>query len=210
MKIDAALNLVFPIRSQDVEQTDPAHPGRPILKRIPLIWAYHTPISTEIFQANYRIIAATKAAIYGKGTSYAADVGPRIASLLLRDFGQTDAAEWNVEDHAPALLADLKRLTYVLAPGKDGFEQLPIDVALARGTIDAEEWGEAESSLVFFCASSSMASRSQRQAFAEAVASVLMGSTTSLGALEWALSLPQSIPAAAGNPAPSSPPSSTG
>lgn len=205
MQINAALNLVFPVRSQGIEKPDQSRPGKSILKREPLIWAYHTPISTEIFTANYRIIAATKAAIYSKGTGYAADVGPRIAGLLLRDFGQADAAEWNVPDHAPALLADLKRLTYVLAPGKDGFEQLPVDVALARGVIDAEEWSEAESSLVFFTCSYSMAPRSQRQVYGDAVASVLQGLITSSLLLEWAKSLAVSTQEeTSANPIPSS------
>ncbi len=176
MTINSSLNLVFPIRSEN---------------NTPLIWAYHTPISTEVFQANYRIIAATKAAIFGKGIAYAADAGPRIASLTLRDAGRADAAEWGIEDTAPALLANISRLTHVLAPGKDGFDMVPIDAAISRKVIDAEEWAESESMLVFFTCAYSMALRSNREAVAKASALVLGGSTTSLEPLGWAASLPK-------------------
>ncbi len=171
MIINSSLNLVFPIRSQN---------------NTPLIWAYHTPISTEVFQANYRIIAATKAAIFGKGIAYAADAGPRIASLTLRDAGRADAAEWGIEDSAPALLAEIKRLTHVLAPGKDGFDVLPIDPAIARKVIDEEEADEAISAVVFFTSAFSMATRSNREAVGRASALVLAGSTTPLDPSAWA------------------------
>jgi hypothetical protein len=183
VQIDSKLNLVFPIRTQEVEG-----------KNVPILWAHHTPISTEVFQANYRIIAATKAAIFKRGAGYAADVGPRIASLALRDAGLADAAEMGIEDTVPALLADIRRLTHVLAPGKDGFEMLPIDVAIARKVIDAEEWDECESQVCFFCVSLSMALRSNREAVAKACALVLGGSISSLPPLESVNSLGLSTP----------------
>ena len=47
-------------------------------------------------------------------------------------------------DPALPLLAELKRLTLVLAPGVGGYEYLPVDIALQKQVINAEDWTEAE------------------------------------------------------------------
>ncbi|MDE1854691.1 MAG: hypothetical protein KGI38_13345, partial [Thaumarchaeota archaeon] len=98
MKLNEAINLVVPVGERQ---------------------AYHTPISREVFEANYRILAATKAALSGKGVMYQMDAGPRIAALAMRDEGKRDAEDRGSVDDAghprdemtPALLAEIKRLT---------------------------------------------------------------------------------------------------
>ena len=178
--INDALNLVLPVRSNEDGE--------------PLIWAHHTPISTDVFRANYRIIAETNAAIWGKGIKYAATAGARIANLTLLDISKADAQEHGIEDAGPALLAEIKRLTLILAPGANGFETLPVDVAIARKVIDADDWDEAEGSLCFFTAAFHLAKRAGRKKFSELIASVIAGSTTSLGPTEYGSSLRQSTP----------------
>ena len=191
MQINSDLNLVFPLRTQEVDQTDPRDPSKTIRVAVPLVFAYHTPIGSDTFQAHYRIIASTKASIFGRGVAYAADVGPRIAGLALRDAGSIDAAEWGIENQAPVLLAEIKRLTHVLVANESqsGFDMLPIDAAIARKVIDPEEWSEAESFLTFFTCGYAMALRSNREAVGRASALVLAGSMTSLPPMEYAASL---------------------
>ena len=174
MTINAALNLVFPIRWG----ADGA----------PLMWAYHTPISREVFEANYRVIAAAKAALFGKGVGYAVEVGPRIAALALADAARQDALETGTDTDANPLLAELKRLTTVLAPGPNGFELLPAELALGRKAIDEDDWAEAESAVVFFTCGYAMAMRASRDKTGSALALALKGSMTSLPPMEYAAS----------------------
>jgi len=184
VKIDANLNLALPVRvSEDGDV---------------LVWAYHTPISTEAFATNYRIISETSSRIWGKGLKYAATSGPRIASLTLLDISEQDAAENELETPlGPALLAEIKRLTFILAPGANGFDMLPVDAAVQRGVIDSEDWSEAESSLVFFTLGYAMSRRAGRKTFCELISSVMAGSVTSLTPTEFAASLKTSTPVAA-------------
>jgi hypothetical protein len=183
MPINAALNLAIPIRWSD-KRDDKGN-------AVPLVWAYHTPISREIFEANYRVIAATQVELSGKGR-----IGLRIASLALKDAARLDALEYGLDENAPpALLGELKRLTTVLAPSAAGYDRVPVDAAIANNVIDAEDWLEAESSLVFFTCAYAVAPRSIRDGVGKALASVLKGSTTSLLPTEFAASLPTSTPA---------------
>lgn len=180
MTIDDRIRLVLPI-SQTVT-------------------AYHTPISREVFEANYRIISATHSALFGKGLEYAAQAGPVVARLRLLDEGRKDAIERKEFDRdgnptdggALALLREIKRLTVILVPGKDGWDMLPVDEAIRAGHIDSEEWSEVEAAIVFFTCPCQMARRQVRKAVADAVSSVMGGSVTPLDLTEWIASLPKS------------------
>jgi len=173
--INEALNLVLPVRDDGAIT----------------IYAYHTPISREVFEANYRLLAATKAALSDKGVMYQMDSGPRIAALALKDEGRSGEEDDNA---ALSLLAELKRLTMILCPAADGWKMLPVDGAIAQGLIDADDWGEVESAIVFFTCLYALSRKATRKKGAEAMASLLSGSITSSSALDFAASLPTSTP----------------
>ncbi len=188
--ITADLKLTFPIRyaenapTRKEGESDELWEMRsqvPVLE--PLIWAYHTPVSRPVFEANYRAIAAANASIFSNGLGAAGKDGPIIATLALRDAAKNDALSMGrvVEgDPALPLLAELKRLTLVLAPGVGGYEYLPVDIALQKQVINAEDWTEAESALVFFTCGLWMERREYRTLKRLGLASVLRGSITSL------------------------------
>ena len=135
MRINDDLKIVIPIG----DTNDAA----------PCVQAFHIPISRDVFEQNFKIIAATKASMFSAGSARAASVGMTIAALTLRDEGAT-LAGGNGDGGASALLAEIKRLTTILAPTESGFEQLPVDIAIKQGIIDAEDWREVEAQLVFF------------------------------------------------------------
>lgn len=187
--INEALNLVLPARADE--------------KGV-LIYAYHSPISREVFEANYRFLAATKAALASKGVIYMMDAGPRIASLTFKDEARRDALERGDvdakgnpnEDHMHAFLAEILRLTTILAPSANGYQTIPVDAAIAQNLLDEEEWMETESSIVFFTFNYWLSRKSTRSQLASATASVLKASVTSLSAMEFIASLQTSMPVA--------------
>ncbi|MDA8416056.1 MAG: hypothetical protein M0Z78_03115 [Betaproteobacteria bacterium] len=167
MHIDARFNLVIPVGALNI---------------------YHTPISREVFEANYLLLAATKSSIASKGIHYAMDSGPRIASLLLRDEARKE-----VEDKGPSFFLELARLSIVLVPTENGWEKLPVELAINSGKLDLTDWKEVESSIVFFTCYFSMARKAEREGLVRAIASLLGWSTTSLNLSEWSASLPSLI-----------------
>lgn len=179
MHLNSELNLVFPIRFAD--------------DGTPLMYAYSTPISTEVFQANYRILAAVNAEIWKKGINNAAAFAT-VANLMLLDVAKLDAAQWGTEDTGKAFLAEIQRLSYILAPGANGFEMLPINIAIERKVIDQGDWAEAESAVIFLISGFLLLPRAARKRFAERIVSAIGGSITSSAPLEWVNSLPRSTP----------------
>ncbi|MDE3023901.1 MAG: hypothetical protein KGI54_18950 [Pseudomonadota bacterium] len=185
MRINENLNLVLPVREDEDGN--------------PLVYAFHTPITREIFEASFRIIAATKASLFGKGFVFAADTGPRIAALTLKDEGRRDAesrGEVDEQGHprdggAHALLAEIKRLTLILAPSSHGWDMLPVDTAIHSEYMDEDEWREVESALVFFTCPYALATKTVKENLASVIASVLRGLITSSPVSEYAASLPK-------------------
>ena len=199
MQVDGDLNLVFPITWND---------------KGPAIWAYHVPISRKVFDASYRLLAATKDILCPDGDWSTSST--MIAGNTLRDAGRRDAARYglpeglSVEDGGAAvpLLAELRRLTTLMVPSANGYESLPAEVAIGRKTISEEDWTDAESALVFFTCALSLIPHGRRTGVGPAFAAALLGSTTSLSVTAFRDSLATSTaPATSEAPAPSSVPS---
>lgn len=182
--INSDLHLVLPLR---VDENGRA-----------AAYAYHTPISMATFDANFRVLAAAKSALFDKGPRYAFEVGAQVAALHLRDAGRRDAQERMEFDASgnptdggvDALLADLRRLTMVAVPSASGWEQVPVDVAVQRGALDAEDMREVDNALVFFTCIYFLTARAQRAQIASVAASVCRGSTASSSLTDWIASLP--------------------
>lgn len=206
MKIDEQRKLVLPVvTEQGTRKVD----GKDVTEDVVRVWAYHSPISREVFESYFHLLAATKAAIYNKGGSYLTLAGPRVAALTLRSEGKKDAQargsfdeDGNVkDDDTKAFFAELKRLTMILSPGASGWDMLPVDTAISSGKIDAEDWEEVASSIVFFSCHYAMARKADRETTAKATASLLGASITSSAPMEFVGSSAISTPAEPTKPA---------
>lgn len=187
MRIDDNLKLVIPIRTETVETVHEDGKKEDVERTV--IHAYHTPISREVFEVNYRALSETKARIFGKGTAYAASSGPMIASLTFREIAKDIAMERGEKDPDTSLLMEIRRLTTVLAPTASGYELLPVDIAISREIVDPDEWRETESFLVFFTSLFSMTRKAHRKEIGESLAGILRGSITSFPPMEYLDSL---------------------
>lgn len=154
--------------------------------------AYHSPISREVFEQNFRVLAATKAALFSKGSQYAASVGTTVAALTLLDEGKRLAEDEEGDGGANALLLEIKRLTTILCPSANGYDQIPVDVAIKQGAIDADDWREVEATLVFFTSIYALAKKAQRKPAMDWICSITGGSSTALTPVEYAASFPTS------------------
>lgn len=212
MRVDEQRRLVLPVATDFVTKSVD---GKETAEEVVRLWAYHTPISREVFEQHFRVLAATKSALAGKGMHYLTQSGPRISALLLKDEGRKDAiARGLVDDNGAArdeetiaLLGELKRLTMVLCPGANGWDMLPVDTAISSGKMDVEDWEEVLAGIVFFTCNYAMARKANREATAKAYASFLDASITSSSPTEFVASLPNLTQAAPTKPALSSIPS---
>lgn len=181
-QINADLRLVVPVR-HDAD-------GNPTL------YAYHTPISREIYEASFRLLRDTKVALLGT-SARAAFAARGDASLYLRDAGEALARERGEDGDAgaTALLSDLKRLTVILSPTPSGWDLLPVDTAISSKAVDADDWADAENSIVFFTAWMAGTPKREKAQAAMLGASLAGGLTTSSEPTAWRASLPTSTQA---------------
>lgn len=212
MKIDEKRHLALPVLTEKVSKKNGESE---YVEEVVKLWAYHTPISREVWEQHYRALSATKSALASKGMHYMMSSGPRIAALTFKDEGKKDAAARGsfdehgnvVDEETTAYFSEIKRLTMILCPGPNGWDLLPMETAIQQGKIDAEDWEEVASAITFFTCNYAMARKADREATAKATASLLGASIIASAPMEFAASLPNLIQAEHTKPAASSIPS---
>ncbi len=163
------------------------------------IQVFHSPITKAVFEANFRLLSATKADIFGHGNQYAFLSGLNVAALTLKDVGKRLSEERGQDGDygAQSFLGELQRCSTILAPGANGYDILPVGTALAQGSLDADDWADAENELVFFTCAACLTPRKARKAVAMAMADLLECSLSSLSCEEYARGLTTSVKTAA-------------
>ena len=181
-KIDRALNLIIPLDSEK-------H-GR--------LYIHSTPISRDIYKANYRVLARTFAQMQADGVTVAA--GPGIARLALesvsREMGQSERDPEGIWPHVQReVVNEIIRLTNVAVPTADkGYESMPLSTAYAREIFDTEDRDNIEGTLAFFCLEASLHPRDLATAMLSHVGGMWGFRVTSLRFTEFLSSLPISKP----------------
>lgn len=171
MKVDRKLNLVVPIHRETGS-----------------IYVHSTPISYEVFERHFLVIAKTNAAIFDQGLSFT--TGPKVAALMLKQHAKNLGIWDGPEGVEIGLMAEIRRLANVIAPSGKGYTALPIDVAVAQGLIDADEVREVEGELVFFTLECCLRKKVQLPMFLAPMHRLCGSLSTPLNATEYAASLP--------------------
>jgi hypothetical protein len=185
MRIDRELNLVLPINLGDADG-----------------YVHSMPISRAAFEGSYKIIAAAYSEIWSGGAEQAFRAGPRIAALEIKEAGKTLAIKRGLVDEAGnarsdggalALMQEIQRLSNIIAPTENGWEVLPVNVAIGRNIISKSDWEEVENSLAFFTLVSAMTEKARLEAFWQMVAPMVSFQIVSQNCTEYSQSLPTSM-----------------
>lgn len=168
MKIDKKLNLVLPITRGTT--TIPGKDGAPD-EEVPVVagYVYSTPIPELAFAANVDVIARTFTRIYTGGIGIAAT---RVAAMLMREIAKDDGTP----EKAEAFFVELRRLSSFAHSTKNGWDQVPLEEAIAKKYLDETEASEVENALAFFIVASAMHKK-------DALRSALLGMASLWGAL---------------------------
>lgn len=121
------------------------------------VYVHATPVDRAVFDRYFMLIANAYASITGGPLKGYAN---RVAMRALRQTAEeTDMAP----DVTAGLIEEIKRLTNVTAPTKDGWQTLPLTQAVAASLIDAEEADEVENNVAFFTCFWHMTRRAERK-----------------------------------------------
>jgi len=149
------------------------------------IHVHSAPISREVFEDNFLVISRAFTAVYTNGLGPV--TGPRVAALLLREEAKK-LSIW--ERTQQSLLAEIHRLTNVIAPGDGGWETMPYDVAKKRGVLDEDDAAEVENCIIYFICASSIHLRAEMAVALEGLNTLWNARTTSSNVTEYMRSLP--------------------
>lgn len=147
-------------------------------------YVHSAPLSREVFERYFLVIARTFSRIYAAGLGEVA--GPRVAALMLKQVAQ----EMNVWDGPTGaevgLIAEFRRLSNVIGPGGAA---IPLQEAVDQKLLSPDDLSEVENALAFFMVTSAMHRRSQMEVSLDGLASLWGGLSTSLNCTEYAASL---------------------
>jgi hypothetical protein len=172
VKLNRKLNLVMDIETGDG-----------------LVHVHSVPISREVFEDNFLVISRAFTAVYTNGLGPV--TGPRVAALLLKQEAET-LGVWAKTQQS--LMAEIYRLTNVVAPGPTGWETIPFDVAKKRGILDDSDAAEVENCIVYFTCASSIHLRAEMAVAIEGLKTLWGAQTTLSNVTEYMRSLPISTP----------------
>ncbi|MGK0739951.1 hypothetical protein ACSFCX_00090 [Yokenella regensburgei] len=155
-------------------------------------YVHATPISKEVYREHFYILSKTFSAIFSEGLGVVA--GPRVAYLMLEKISQNEKV-WDGETGVKnTLLNEIIRLSNLVYPVEgNGWDTVPLDVAIKREVIDPDE---ALGELVFFTCVSSINKPHQAKEVMNQVAGLWGSAISSSTLTEWIASLPTSTPPA--------------
>src|SRR5262249_18334349 len=135
------------------------------------------------------VISRAFTAVYTNGLGPV--TGPRVAALLLKEEAKK-LGVW--ERTQQSLMAEIYRLTNVMATGENGWDSYPFTVAKQRGILNPDEAAEVENCVVYFICASSIHLRAEMAVAMEGLSTLWSAQTTSSNATEYMRSLPTSTP----------------
>jgi hypothetical protein len=168
--INKKLNLVIPIDIDDKTK----------------IWFYSSPISREVFEANYLLLVKTLSNMYYNGVG--PGMAPRIASLALRDIAKEMDDK---KDISIPFIQEIYRLTFVfmIDPSTHKWKPLPYLEVKSKHLVDEDTLMEVENALVYFTVASAIHLRSELPTLMVGLNQIWGAQTTSLNAMEYCNSL---------------------
>ena len=179
MEITRDLKLVFPV--------DTAKHGR--------AHVYSLPLARVIFEQFCLELGATYSKVFGGyDPRHVAMTAPQLAYPVLKQTA-IKLGTWD----GPAgvqngLINEISRLTQVAYAGENGWEKIPLELALKREILDEDSHAEVISSLCFFFLACRVGPKTLMEHSLLAAGSPRDWQATSLGFSEYLSSLPTSTP----------------
>jgi len=178
--INRQLNLVIPLIREDGTT----------------IYVHSTPIRPETFEFYYMVLAKTWSAFIQNTLD--PRTAPAVAALVLKETAKTTARYpgvdwWSDSDGVggeSGLLAEITRLSNVIAPNKDnGWSSITLHDAITKAIITPEEKSEVMNFLTFFTVGSLIPPKQDRTTIVQGLVVIYRLQTTSLNCMEYANSL---------------------
>jgi hypothetical protein len=158
MKIDKKLNLIVPVEGREGDTV-----------------FHSTPIFFDTFKKYHFVICAAFTKLL---TADMVITGPKIAAMTLEEVAK-EMGKWDGSDGVEnGLMAEIARLTNVIVLTANGWDTIPVNIALDREYVSQEDWEEAKQRIVFFILVSAMAKNDSKSDLLEIMNGIWLTQTT--------------------------------
>ena len=156
-----------------------------------LVYVHSSSISRSVFEQFYLEIGKVFSQCFDSvNQAHLALSAPQLAYPALKSISMK-AGNWDGAGGVKfGLVNEIVRLTSVLVSGENGWESLPLDIAVKRNVINEDEEAEILSSLVFFTAISKVAPKDLKNSFLEMAGALRNWELTSSDSTEYLNGLP--------------------
>lgn len=176
MKIDRRLNLVFEIDQGDGKK----------------LYAHSTPIEETTWEQHYSVLSKTLTSLYSD--DFNPGMAARLTLLRLREVAREKGKEQETES---GLITEIERRTNVIAlDPEQGWQAVPLTVAVSRDLLSQGDYKEALSYACFFTSVSWVHTKGELMNLIIPMLKMYSAQVTSSNATEFSRSLPTSTPAA--------------
>jgi len=152
VKINKHLNLVMQVQSADKGN----------------IYIHSEPISKDVFEQFYLELGKVFSECFDSvNQAHLALSAPQLAYPALKSIANKSGKWEGAGGVKFGLVNEIKRLTNVIFNDENGWQTLPLDIALKQEIIDEDEESEILSNLIFFTAISKVAPKSLKDSFLE-------------------------------------------
>ena len=175
MKIDRNLNLVMQVQTEVNG----------------IVHVHSSSVSRSVFEQYYLEIGKVFSQCFDSiNQAHLALSAPQLAYPALKSIAIKEGNWDNAGGVKFGLVNEIIRLTNVLISGKNGWESIPLDVAVKREMLNEDEEAEILSALVFFTAISKVAPKDLKNSFLEMAGALRNWVLTSLDSMEYLNGLP--------------------
>ena len=175
MKLDRNLNLVMQVQTE----------------KSGVVYIHSASISRSVFEQFYLELGKVFSQCFDSvNQAHLALSAPQLAYPALKSIA-TKAGNWDGAGGVKfGLINEIIRLTNVLISGENGWESMPLDVAIKRDILSDDDEAEILSSLVFFTAISKVAPKDLKNSFLEMAGALRSWDLSSLACMEYMNGLP--------------------
>ncbi len=111
------------------------------------VYFHHTPILYETFKKYHFVICSAFTSLLTAGMQI---TGAQIAAMTLEETAK-EMGKWEGQEGVrDGLFGELERLTNVICFTENGWETLPVYIAISRNLVSEEDWEEAKQRICFF------------------------------------------------------------
>jgi hypothetical protein len=146
------------------------------------VYVYSVPLNVQIFERFFMTISKAYVAMVELGGEWLIRMGPRVAKRVLERVAKADGSWEGPDGMERGFMNEIRRTTLVNYVSDNGWDEIPLQLAIDHNILSADDVVEIENAICFFTVVSASETRKKSNALLQVVfgrfGALLTSSTT--------------------------------